>query len=155
VRNRILLGTYALTADAFDNYFLQAAKVRNAIQEDFQRVFRLPNALRHAPKASLPNHGVDAILHPSAVNTAPTLADALSSSEREDSIQEYVQDILTVPASLAGLPAISIPAGVAADDKWPVGVTAVTQWGCEPILFKLGLALESRLAQDVASVNNT
>lgn len=146
VRKRILLGTYALTADAFDNYFLEASRVRKAIQQDFQSALRIPNALRadkHAPEAA--ENGVDVILHPSAVNTAPTLADSLRSTESSDSLAEYVQDILTVPASLAGLPALSVPAGVAEDDKWPVGVTAVTQWGCEKMLFEIGRALESHL----------
>lgn len=146
VRKRILLGTYALTADAFDNFFLEASRVRKAIQQDFQSALRIPNPLIADQHARTPAaNGVDVILHPSAVNTAPTLANSLRSVISSESVAEYVQDVLTVPASLAGLPAMSIPAGVAQDDGWPVGVTAVTQWGCEELLFKVGRALESYL----------
>ncbi|PWY98169.1 amidase signature enzyme [Testicularia cyperi] len=147
VRKRILLGTFALTADAFDNYFLQASRVRSAVRDDFARVFRIQNALlagRDAGAVSS-SEGVDALLHPSAVNTAPTLKEALDASSAADSLAEYTQDVLTVPASLAGLPAMSVPAGTADDDGWPVGVTAVSQWGCEHVLFRIGAAIESQL----------
>lgn len=135
VRKRILLGTFALTADAFDNFFLQASRIRAAIQSDFARALRISN-----PGSK---DGVDVILHPSAVDTAPTLASAMDRSE--SGAEEYVQDILTVPASLAGLPALAIPAGVAEDDGWPVGVTLVSQWGCDKLLLHVAKQLHWQL----------
>ncbi|CBQ68928.1 related to glutamyl-tRNA(Gln) amidotransferase subunit A [Sporisorium reilianum SRZ2] len=141
VRKRILLGTFALTADAFDNFFLQASRIRAQVQQDFATALRI----RH-PSSEVEGgvEGVDMIIHPSAVDTAPTLASTLKESEAGDA-SEYVQDILTVPASLAGLPALSVPAGVAQDDGWPVGVTLVTQWGCDKALLHVGKQLQSRL----------
>ncbi|KAI6013568.1 amidase signature domain-containing protein [Pisolithus marmoratus] len=132
VQKRILLGTYALTADAFDNYFLQAQRVRLHVRKDFNRVFRHPCALlaQHIP----PMEGVDVLLHPSAIRTAPPL-------DRSEPGHEYLQDIMNVPASLAGLPALSVPAGKG-DDGWPVGVSVVGQWGCDDLVMCVGKAIE-------------
>ncbi|KAF7790229.1 hypothetical protein EIP86_001181 [Pleurotus ostreatoroseus] len=143
VQRRILLGTYALTADAFDNYFLQAQRVRTLIRNDFDRVFRAANVLSlpdtSPPKAS----GVDVLMHPSAIRTAPPLPDPSSDvNVPNDSLTAYVQDVLTVPASLAGLPAMSVPAGLG-EDEWPVGVSVVGQWGCDEMVLKVGKAIES------------
>ncbi|GAC77558.1 amidases [Moesziomyces antarcticus T-34] len=149
VRKRILLGTFALTADAFDNFFLQASRVRADIQRDFATALRIPSpstVLGQTPQeVQLNAAGVDVILHPSAVDTAPTLASALN-KERDAGVAEYVQDILTVPASLAGLPALALPAGVA-DDGWPVGATLVSQWGCDRLILHVAKQLQRQLAE--------
>ncbi|SNX87137.1 related to glutamyl-tRNA(Gln) amidotransferase subunit A [Melanopsichium pennsylvanicum] len=141
VRKRILLGTFALTADAFDNFFLQASRIRADIQNDFARALRITNPSNNKESARV-GEGVDMIIHPSAVDTAPTLASAMKG---EGGAGEYVQDILTVPASLAGLPALAVPAGVAEDDGWPVGVTLVSQWGCDNALLHVGKLMQSQL----------
>ncbi|KAF5351320.1 hypothetical protein D9758_008014 [Tetrapyrgos nigripes] len=180
VKKRILLGTYALTADAFDNYFLQAQKVRQLIRQDFDRVFRYPNLLirlhqnHHVDSGSEllslseSHHGqIDVLIHPSAIQTAPPLnanANAESSSEsngeeqdkdkdqKDRDLDSYVQDVLTVPASLAGLPAMSVPVPVSLSHKnhteqrerdkgidgWPVGVSVVGQWGCDEVVMRIG-----------------
>ncbi|KIL69153.1 hypothetical protein M378DRAFT_7866 [Amanita muscaria Koide BX008] len=117
VQKRVLLGTYALTADAFDNYFLQAQKVRQLVKDDFNRSFL----------------GVDVLIHASAIRTAPPLGE-------DGGLSTYVQDVLTVPASLAGVPAMSVPAGVERDG-WPVGVSIVGQWGSERVLMRVGSAV--------------
>lgn len=145
VRKRILLGTFALTADAFDNFFLQASRIREQVQRDFEAALRVrhPSSERNLEEGA--SEGVDVIVHPSAVDTAPTLASTLKESEGEADAKEYVEDILTVPASLAGLPAVSVPAGVAEDDGWPVGVTLVSQWGCDKALLHVATQLQSRL----------
>ncbi|KAM6497262.1 amidase signature enzyme [Amanita muscaria] len=114
VQKRVLLGTYALTADAFDNYFLQAQKVRQLVKDDFNRSFL----------------GVDVLIHASAIRTAPPLGE-------DGGLSTYVQDVLTVPASLAGVPAMSVPAGVGREG-WPVGVSIVGQWGSERVLMRVG-----------------
>lgn len=144
VRKRILLGTFALTADAYDNYFLQASRVRAQVQEDFASALRIRNASTKDDKLTARDQeGVDVILHPSAVDTAPTLAAAMQPGE--PSAAEYVQDVLTVPTSLAGLPALAVPAGAASDDGWPVGVTLVSQWGCDEVLLHVGKHLQTQL----------
>ncbi|KAI0251416.1 amidase signature domain-containing protein [Lactifluus subvellereus] len=135
VKRRILLGTYALTADAFDNYFLQAQRLRRRIRDDFMRVFRVPNPL--ARSASPHVDGVHLLLHPSAVRTAPRL------DEQDGSLDAYTQDVLTVPASLAGLPALSVPMAVGVEgDGWPLGVSVVGQWGCETMVLAVGAEIE-------------
>ncbi|CCM02641.1 uncharacterized protein FIBRA_04745 [Fibroporia radiculosa] len=138
VQRRILLGTYALTADAFDNYFLQAQRVRKLVRADFNRVFSVPNVLFSTP--SLPSDaGVHVLLHPSTIRTAPRLPLTANQTRcnNEDTLDAYVQDVLTVPASLAGLPAMSIPAGLG-EDGWPVGVSIVGQWGCDDMVLEVG-----------------
>ncbi|KAF8579950.1 amidase signature enzyme [Ramaria rubella] len=152
VQKRILLGTYALTADAFDNYFLQAQRLRTLVRADFDRVFRIPNVLyaNSTPpppdsSSSTPNtspYGVDVLLHPSTIRTAPRLSEAFTQG-----IETYVQDVLTVPASLAGVPAMSIPAGHG-EDGWPVGVSVVSQWGCEEMVLRVGEVVEQPVGMD-------
>ncbi|KAG5350283.1 hypothetical protein C0989_011753 [Termitomyces sp. Mn162] len=112
VQRRILLGTYALSAGKFDNYFLQAQRVRELVRRDFERVFG----------------EVDVLVHGSAVRTAPVLG------ERPEGVEAYVQDVLTVPASLAGLPALSVAVG----EGEPVGVSVVGDRGAEEMVFLVG-----------------
>ncbi|KAI0714189.1 amidase signature enzyme [Cerioporus squamosus] len=141
VQRRMLLGTYALSADAFENYFLQAQRVRKLIKADFDRVFCVPSALTSSPSA--PTEGVHVLLHPSAIQTAPKLPgldDA--NTESSSALDAYVQDVMTVPASLAGLPAMSVPGGKGADG-WPIGVSVVGQWGCDELVMRVGEVIES------------
>ncbi|GLB41619.1 putative allows the formation of correctly charged Gln-tRNA(Gln) through the transamidation of misacylated Glu-tRNA(Gln) in the mitochondria [Lyophyllum shimeji] len=133
VKKRILLGTYALSADAFDNYFLQAQRVRQLVKDDFDRVFGIPD-YRQCTTGETGSEGVDVLVHPSAIQTAPRL-----DGEGGGGLETYVQDVLTVPASLAGLPALSVPV---AGEGWPVGVSVVGQWGCESVVFAVGRAAE-------------
>ncbi|CAE7147645.1 unnamed protein product, partial [Rhizoctonia solani] len=128
VKKRILLGTYALSADAFENYFLQAHRVRALVRSDFDRVFGpsvLTDSHEHSPGT------VDVLVHPSAIRTAPAL------DANPDALDAYVQDVLTVPASLAGLPALSVPCGVG-PDGWPVGASVVGQWGFDRLVCRVG-----------------
>ncbi|KZT69230.1 amidase signature enzyme [Daedalea quercina L-15889] len=149
VQKRILLGTYALSADAFDNYFLQAQRVRNLIRADFDRVFAIPNVLSSTPQNNF-GEGVHVLLHPSAIRTAPPLPSLehdIDSSKSDASILDaYVQDVLTVPASLAGLPAMSVPTGFG-EDGWPVGVSIVGQWGCDEMVIDIGRECEQGIIQ--------
>ncbi|KAG8874704.1 Trimeric GatFAB AmidoTransferase(AdT) complex subunit [Tulasnella sp. 331] len=141
VRKRILLGTHALTADAFDNYFLQAQRIRKVIKTDFDAVFRSRNVLSRDPPESSSSElddddtKVDILLHPTAISSAPRLSEPLKG------VDGYLQDIMTTPASLAGLPALSIPSGFAGDD-WPLGMSLVGQWGDDDLVLRLGEAME-------------
>ncbi|TFK29590.1 Glutamyl-tRNA amidotransferase subunit A, mitochondrial [Coprinopsis marcescibilis] len=146
VQRRILLGTYALTADAFDNYFLQAQRVRQLVKNDFNNVFSMPNVNESGRSVSTESvQKVDVLLHPSAIGAAPLLDEAKSADFALDS---YVQDVLTVPASLAGLPALSVPC-LSTDSKpdsrleWPIGVSIVGQWGADRLVLAVGKALET------------
>ena len=153
VKRRLLLGTYALTAEyvlscltftndildqrssAFDNYFLQAQCLRQCIRDDFMGVFCVPNPL--AQSVTWNKAGVHVLLHPSAVHTAPHL-------DEQDGLDMYMQDVLTVPASLAGLPTLSVPNAVGGErDGWPLGVSIIGQWGCESMVLAVGVIIES------------
>ncbi|KAG8945111.1 Trimeric GatFAB AmidoTransferase(AdT) complex subunit [Tulasnella sp. 424] len=136
VRKRILLGTYALTADAFDNYYLQAQRIRHAIKQDFDGIFRSPNVLLKNPTPPSTD-GVDVLLHPTAISSAPKLGDAM-----QQGIDGYVQDVLTTPASLAGLPSVSVPWCTAADG-WPVGMSVVGQWGNDQVVLRVSELMEA------------
>lgn len=140
---------------AFENYFLQAQRVRALVREDFNSVFggRAPNLLRPSTSNTHKGdvEGVDVLLHPSAIGTAPPLPPSTphtshqptSPQEAEpSSIDAYVQDVLTVPASLAGLPALSVPCGRGADG-WPVGASIVGQWGSDAVVCRVGEVVEA------------
>ena len=100
VQRRILIGTYVLSAGYYDAYYLKAQKVRTCIAGDFRQAFE----------------AVDIILTP----TAPSAAFALG-AKSADPIAMYLNDVFTVPASLAGLPGISVPAGRSAEGL-PLGL---------------------------------
>ncbi|KKA29834.1 hypothetical protein TD95_000428 [Thielaviopsis punctulata] len=116
-RRRILLGAYSLSSAAMDNYFIQAQRVRRSVQRDFDRVFARANPLYDAAPFDLSDMDdavvldnklgppqVDFILAPTAPTTAPLLADV-----QKTPVDAYANDVFTVPASLAGLPAVSVP----------------------------------------------
>ncbi|TEB36530.1 Glutamyl-tRNA amidotransferase subunit A, mitochondrial [Coprinellus micaceus] len=148
VQRRILLGTYALTSDAFDNYFLQAQRVRQLVKNDFDAVFSLPNVRNEGVEDDPSAEGVDVLLHPSAIGSAPSLSSGPNPSSALDA---YVQDLLTVPASLAGLPALSVPCPSPApgegngDDGWPIGFSLIGQWGTDSLVLAVGEAISSAM----------
>jgi len=94
VKRRIMLGTYALSAGYYDAYYLKAQKVRTLIKQEFDQAFKK----------------YDALVTP----TSPTVAFKLG-EKIEDPMQMYLSDVCTLPINIAGLPAISIPAGFAGD----------------------------------------
>ena len=146
VKKRILLGAYSLSASAIDNYFIQAQKVRRRVQQDFDRVFAMDNPLS-SKSFGIPSTGtVDVLLTPTAPSTPPTLASLASRS----SVDMYRDDIMTVPASLAGLPAMSVPVPVerthnerhSADS---IGLQIIAQYGDDDIVFECAGKLEQLL----------
>lgn len=134
VRRRILLGAYTLSAGAMDNFFIQAQKVRRNVQNDFNRVFRHPHPL--LAKSRSAKDGVDYIVCP----TAPTFPPKISSLEGASPLEAYTNDVFTVPASLAGLPAISVPAPQSPESlgqrpERAVGIQIIGQHGTDfPLL---------------------
>ncbi len=120
VKRRILIGTYVLSAGYYDAYYLKAQKVRKLISEDFVTTFK----------------DCDLILTP----TAPSAAFPLN-EKQEDPIKMYLNDVFTVPASLAGIPGISIPYG---KDKngLPLGIQLLGKHFNEQEIFNAALALE-------------
>ena len=122
VKRRIILGTYVLSSGFYDAYYARAQKVRSLIAGDFEQAFRK----------------VDFILGPVAPTAAPRLHDATASP-----LQTYLSDIYTVPANLAGLPAMSLPCPQA--DGLPVGIQLQAPPFAETRLLRVAAALESAL----------
>lgn len=104
VKRRILLGSFSLSAGAMDNYFVQAQRVRRLVQHDFNQVFRMAHPLLEGSQGV--QNGVDFILCPTAPSFPPDVRKMREASPPES----YMNDVFTVPASLAGLPAMSFPA---------------------------------------------
>ena len=122
VKRRILIGTYVLSAGFYDAYYTQAQKVRTLIARDFAEAFKQ----------------CDVILAP----TAPTAAFGLG-EKSDDPLSMYLNDVFAVPASLAGLPAMSVPAGLNREGL-PLGLQIIGQAFDEQGVLNAGLAIESR-----------
>jgi aspartyl-tRNA(Asn)/glutamyl-tRNA(Gln) amidotransferase subunit A len=120
VQRRVLIGTYVLSAGYYDAYYLKALKVRRKIADDFAAAFEK----------------VDALLTP----TAPSAAFGLGENTA-DPVAMYLNDIFTVTVNLAGLPGLSLPAGLDAQGL-PLGLQLIGRALDEGTLFQLGSALE-------------
>ena len=151
VKRRILLGTYSLSSEAIDNYFLQAQKVRRLVQRDFDRVFKLDHPLREPTQFDLSDMAettgledkqgpvqVDFLLCP----TAPTFPPKLSDVEKQSSVDAYMNDVFTVPASLAGLPAVSVPTRTL-EGGFPAGMQLIGQYWDDGRLLRMAEKLEA------------
>ena len=121
VRRRVLIGTYVLSAGYYDAYYLKAARVRTLIARDFARAFEL----------------VDCILTP----ITPSAAFAIG-EKTDDPIAMYLNDVFTVPANLAGLPAISVPAGLSGDGL-PLGLQIIGRAFDEETVLRVAGVLET------------
>jgi aspartyl-tRNA(Asn)/glutamyl-tRNA(Gln) amidotransferase subunit A len=122
VKRRIILGTYALSAGYYDAYYGSAQQVRTLIQSDFRHAFEQ----------------VDVLLTPSSPTTAFRLGEQL-----DDPLAMYANDLTTIPANLAGIPGLSLPAGLAHEDGLPVGVQVMAPAFQDRRLYEVGAALES------------
>jgi aspartyl-tRNA(Asn)/glutamyl-tRNA(Gln) amidotransferase subunit A len=120
VKRRIMIGTYVLSHGYYDAYYLKAQKVRALILRDFNQAFE----------------NVDAILTP----TAPSAAFGLG-EKMDDPVTMYLNDVFTVPASLAGVPAMSVPAGLSAEGL-PLGLQVIGKHFDEETVFAVSAALE-------------
>lgn len=147
VHRRILLGAYSLSAAAIDNYFMQAQRVRRCVQREFDDVFASPNPLRESQRPGIGHvsvAGVDVIVCP----TAPTLPPMLHEVEAQDPLDAYAGDVFTVPASLAGLPAISVPVrrqehSADSSSIRSVGMQLVSQFGNDELLLDMAKEMET------------
>ena len=120
VKRRIMIGTYVLSAGYYDAYYLRAQKIRALILRDFEIAFA----------------DVDAILTP----TAPSAAFGLG-EKMDDPVTMYLNDVFTVPASLAGVPAMSVPAGLNAEGL-PLGLQVIGKHFDEETVLAVSAALE-------------
>ena len=120
VQRRIMIGTYALSAGYYDAYYLKAQKVRRLIRNDFDEAFK----------------SVNAILTPAT----PTAAFELG-VKQDDPVTMYLNDVFTVPANLAGIPGISVPAGLTAEGL-PLGLQVLSDAFAEDKMYAVAKQLE-------------
>jgi aspartyl-tRNA(Asn)/glutamyl-tRNA(Gln) amidotransferase subunit A len=122
VRRRIMIGTYVLSAGYYDAYYLRAQKVRTLIKQDFEKAFA---------------DGIDAILTPAT----PSAAFGLGEKGSADPVEMYLNDIFTVTVNMAGLPGISVPAGLSAEGL-PLGLQVIGRAFDEETLFSVAQVIE-------------
>jgi len=122
VRRRVMIGTYVLSAGYYDAYYLRAQQVRTLIKRDFEACFA---------------NGVDAILTP----TTPSATFAIGEKGESDPVEMYLNDIFTVTVNMAGLPGISVPAGLDGEGL-PLGLQLIGRPFDEETLFALGAVIE-------------
>ena len=120
VKRRIMLGTYALSSGYYDAFYLKAQKVRTIIRREFERAFEEFDAIVSA--------------------TSPTVAFRLG-EKTADPVQMYLSDVLTLPANIAGLPGISVPAGLS-EDGLPIGFQILAGPLREETIFRIAHAFE-------------
>jgi aspartyl-tRNA(Asn)/glutamyl-tRNA(Gln) amidotransferase subunit A len=119
-KRRILIGSFVLSQGFFDAYYLQAQKARTLLIQGFEKLFET----------------YDALLTPTAAAPAFKLGE-----NTEDPLKMYMTDVMTVPASLAGLPAISVPAGTN-EQGLPIGVQLVGPLQSDNTLLSLAASVE-------------
>jgi aspartyl-tRNA(Asn)/glutamyl-tRNA(Gln) amidotransferase subunit A len=124
VQRRIMIGTYVLSSGYYDAYYLKAQKVRKLIKNDFDEAYKK----------------VDAILTPSTPSSAFKIGE-----KKDDPVSMYLNDIFTVPVNLAGLPAISIPAGHDATG-YPLGLQIIGKAFKEQEILNLAYAMEDKIS---------
>ena len=122
VKRRIILGTYALSSGYYDAYYGQAQKVRTLISRDFAAAFE----------------DVDVLVSPTTPTTAFRLGERV-----DDPMAMYLADLATVPASLAGLPALSVPVGRSREDGLPVGLQVMAPALADDRVYRVAAAVEA------------
>ena len=120
VKRRIMLGTYALSAGYYDEYYGAAQRARDRIRTDLARVFQ---------------DGVDVLFTPTTPGPAFRLGERL-----DDPVAMYLSDVFTVTANLAGVPAVSVPVGLV--DGLPVGGQVIAPWWQEARMIRVAAAVE-------------
>lgn len=168
-------GSGFFSSRKFDNYFLQAQRIRKRVRDDFDRAFRMPNVLSpltspsHTNTTTNEEDKVDFLIHPTTIHAPPLLPSP------PQQVMGYVQDVLTAPASLAGVPVVSVPCGVGyhlggqggrmwgpgegeveraeeTGDRdgvgWPVGASVVGQWGGDEGVLRVAKVIE-RCVRDI------
>ncbi|KAF2145072.1 uncharacterized protein K452DRAFT_295625 [Aplosporella prunicola CBS 121167] len=153
VQRRVLLGAYSLSAAAMDNYFIQAQRVRRLVQRDFDAVFAAPNPLLEPEEAAQRQSvattttieggdedaaGVDVLVCPTAPSLPPNIAEL---EKQQSPVDAYMNDVFTVPASLAGLPAMSVPVR-AEGEEHKAGIQVISQYGHDDVVFEVARMIE-------------
>lgn len=129
VKRRIILGTHVLSAGYYDAYYGSAQKVRTLVQRDFTAAFEK----------------CDVLVSPTAPTTAFKFGDKI-----DDPMAMYLNDIATIPANLAGVPGLSLPCGLAAEDGLPVGFQILAPAREDARMYQIAGALEAGIGEPIA-----
>jgi aspartyl-tRNA(Asn)/glutamyl-tRNA(Gln) amidotransferase subunit A len=127
VKRRIIIGTFALSTGYYEAFYAQAQKVRTLIARDYQTAFS----------------SVDVIISPTSPTTAFKLGERVN-----DPLAMYAADLATLPVSLAGLPAMSLPIGLSKEDGLPIGMQLVAPAFQDELLYRAAAPIESALEED-------
>ena len=154
VKRRIMLGAFSLSAQAIDNYFIQAQRIRRLVRHDFDAAFQAEHPLaaeiRNVElRQQAKQTGIDVLISPTAPTPPPTISDITDTSTKRSNLDAYINDVFTVPASLAGLPAISVPVSGkdnAGNQEGDIlaGIQVIGQYGDDELVLKVGELLERR-----------
>jgi aspartyl-tRNA(Asn)/glutamyl-tRNA(Gln) amidotransferase subunit A len=120
VKRRIMLGTYVLSAGYYDAYYRKASQVRTLIRQDFLDAFERCDALL-TPVAPMPAFKIG--------------------EKKDDPLQMYLSDVFTLPASLAGIPGISVPCGISSE-KLPIGLQILGRHFQEELILRVAYQYE-------------
>lgn len=131
VQRRLLLGTFNLSAGAFEGHFKKALMVRRIIRDEFNALFASKNVL---VEEDYETGDIDVLVHPTALTPPPSL----DKINHGDPIEHYTNDVLTVPANLAGLPAISVPRGKGA------GMQVWGQYGDDELVLSVAAQISKQ-----------
>lgn len=121
VKRRILLGTFALSANNVEDYYIKAQKVRTLIRQEFETVFG----------------AYDLVIGPTTPTPAPKIGEKIT-----DPVTVYANDLLTVPANLAGLPSLTLPCGFTEEEGLPLGLQIIGNHFAESTIYRLAHAYE-------------
>jgi aspartyl-tRNA(Asn)/glutamyl-tRNA(Gln) amidotransferase subunit A len=131
VKRRVILGTYALSAGYWDAYYGSAQKVRTLIRRDFENAFT----------------AADVLISPASPVTAFGIGEKVN-----DPLAMYLNDLATIPGSLAGIPAMSVPSGIAADTGLPVGLQIMGPTLGEERIYRVAAAFETAYLAEHATL---
>ena len=130
VKRRIILGTYALSAGYYDAYYGSALKVRTLIRQDFESAYAQ----------------ADVLISPASPVTAFKIGEKV-----DDPMAMYLNDLATIPGSLAGIPAMSVPSGIASDTGLPVGLQIMGPALGEEQMYRVAAAFEAGYVANTAA----
>ncbi|ODV97574.1 hypothetical protein PACTADRAFT_36766 [Pachysolen tannophilus NRRL Y-2460] len=139
VKRRILMGTYNLSSEAFENNFIKAQLIRKQLRVEFDQIFRFENILSRN-KVNDSTGIIDFLISPTSMTAAPKLED-FEAKDHSSPTNSYVNDVLTIPASLAGLPTISIP--WRSSNDVPIGIQIMGQFGDDDRVLQTSEILKS------------
>lgn len=142
VQRRILVGSFVLSSRAYASHFVRAQQIRAAVTQDFTNLFAPPSSNDSSQK-------VDLLLTPTAVGTALSF-EQIDTDHRANPVSAYLNDLFTIPSNLAGVPALSVPVGLAPSNGLPIGLQLIGSYHSESRLIDVASWIQERVKTDGA-----